>query len=60
LPKPPPMSGEITRMFCSGNPVTSANTVRIAWGAWLVMWIVALPVMPFTSATQPHVSRGAG
>src|SRR5258708_3031344 len=47
------------RMFCSGRPVTSANTVLIAWGAWLVMWIVALPVAPLTSALPPPVSTGS-
>ena len=37
LPNPPPMSGETIRIFSSGSPVTSANTVRIACGACDVM-----------------------
>jgi hypothetical protein len=37
LPKPPPMSGEMIWMFCSGRPATSANTVRCACGACEVM-----------------------
>jgi hypothetical protein len=28
FPNPPPMSGEMIWMFCSGSPATSANTVR--------------------------------
>src|SRR6266516_1531461 len=60
LPNPPPMSGEMIRMFSSGSPATSANTVRMACGACEVIQMVACPVAGFTSATQPHVSRGAG
>ena len=37
LPNPPPMSGETIRIFSSGRPATSANTVRISCGAWEVM-----------------------
>jgi hypothetical protein len=37
LPKPPPMSGENTRMFSSGSPVTIAKSVRMACGACDVM-----------------------
>ncbi len=37
LPKPPPMSGLMIRMFCSGRPATIANTVRCACGACDVM-----------------------
>ena len=49
------MSGEMTRMLCSGRPATIANSVRCAWGAWLVMYSVALPVA--ASATS-RVSLG--
>ena len=34
LPNPPPMSGEMIRILCSGRPVTSAYSVRCACGAW--------------------------
>jgi len=33
LPKPPPISGEITRMLCSAMPEISEATVRTACGA---------------------------
>ena len=36
LPNPPPMSGEITRILCSGRPATMAYRVRCACGAWVV------------------------
>src|SRR2546427_12242161 len=54
-PKPPPMSGEMIRIFCSGSPVTSANTVRIAWAACVVIQTVSFPIAS-NDATQPHVS----
>jgi len=44
LPNPPPMSGEITRILCSGRPATSAYTVRCACGAWVVHQSVSLPL----------------
>ena len=53
------MSWVLTRMFCSGRPDTSASTVRMACGAWLVMWSVSWPRTAFQSATQPHVSIDA-
>ena len=59
-PKPPPMSGEMTRILCSGRPATSAYTVRCACGAWVVDQIVSLPVTLSKSATAPQVSSGAG
>ena len=43
LPNPPPISGEITRILCSGSPDTSAYTVRWAWGAWDVVHNVSFP-----------------
>ncbi len=60
LPKPPPMSGEMIRMFCSGSPATNANSVRWACGACEVIQMVVLPVAGSTSATQPQVSSGEG
>src|SRR3989454_960006 len=54
-PNPPPISGEMMRIFCSGRPATRANTVRIAWGAWVVIQTVSLPIAS-NDATQPHVS----
>ena len=44
LPNPPPMSGEMIRILCSGRPVTSAYIVRWACGAWLVDQTVSLPL----------------
>ncbi len=43
-------------MFCSGSPVTSANTVRIAWGAWVVIQMVNRPETESMWAMQPQVS----
>jgi hypothetical protein len=59
-PKPPPMSGAITRILCSGSPATSAYTVRCACGAWVVHHRVSLPLTRSKSATAPMVSIGAG
>src|SRR6266568_8198677 len=60
LPKPPPTSGEMTRILCSGSPATSAYTVRCACGAWVLHQMVSLPVTLSKSATAPQVSSGAG
>ncbi len=60
LPKPPPMSGEITRILCSGMPATRANSVRWACGACVVSYSVSLPLTGSMSATAPQVSMGAG
>ena len=60
LPKPPPMSGEITRILCSGIPAAVAYSRRCACGAWLVDHIVSLPETGSKSATAPQVSSGAG
>ena len=60
LPKPPPMSGLITRILCSGRPATIAYSVRWACGAWVLHQMVSLPVTLSMSATAPHVSSGAG
>ena len=34
-PKPPPTSGAMTRMFCSGIPVTRASMTRSTCGIWV-------------------------
>ena len=60
LPKPPPMSGEMTRILCSGSPATIAYSVRWACGAWVVDQTVSLPVTGSIDATVPQVSMGAG
>ena len=60
LPKPPPMSGEMIWMLCSGIPATRAYTVRCACGAWLVDQTVSLPVTRSMLAIVPQVSIGAG
>jgi hypothetical protein len=60
LPKPPPMSGEITRMLCSSIPEIRETTVRIAWGAWKVPQRVSLPFTLSMLATQPQGSSGQG
>ena len=60
LPNPPPMSGEMIRILCSGSPVISAYIVRWACGAWLVDQIVSWPVTGSMAATAPQVSSGAG
>ena len=59
-PKPPPMSGEMIWIFCSGMPATSAYTVRCACGAWFVDQTVSLPVTGSMCATVPQVSIDAG
>ena len=60
LPNPPPISGEITRILCSGRPAIMAYRVRCACGAWLVAQTVSLPLTRSKSATIPQVSSGAG
>ena len=54
------MSGEITRILCSGRPATMEYRVRWACGAWLVAQTVSLPLTRLKSATMPQVSSGAG
>ncbi len=47
------------RILCSSSPTwpaTSANTVRIAWGAWVVIQTVSLSWTLSKWATQPQVS----
>jgi hypothetical protein len=34
-PKPPPTSGAITRIFCSGTPVVAASRKRRMCGIWV-------------------------
>ena len=53
------MSGEMTRILCSGIFDTSEKTVRIACGAWVVIHTVSLPLTRSKLATQPHVSIDA-
>lgn len=53
---------EMIRILCSASPTcpaTSAKTVRIAWGAWVVIQTVSLPFTLSKWATQPHVSMDA-
>ena len=53
------MSGEMIRILCSGSPTwpaTSANTVRMACGACVVIQTVSLPLTLSKLATQPQVS----
>ena len=53
------MSGEMTRIFSSDSPsgpATSANTVRMACGACVVIHSVSLPSTLSKLATQPQVS----
>ena len=47
------------RILCSSSPTwpaTSAKTVRMACGAWVVIQTVSLPSTLSKLATQPHVS----
>ncbi len=60
LPNPPPMSGEMTRILCSGRPDTMAYRVRCACGAWVVSQMVSFPLTWSYWATAPQVSSGAG
>ena len=60
LPNPPPMSGLIIRILCSGRPATIAYSVRWACGAWVLHQMVSFPVTLSMSATAPQVSSGAG
>ena len=56
------MSGEMMRILCSASPTwpaTSANTVRIAWGACVVIHTVSLSLTLSKWATQPQVSIDA-
>src|SRR5438128_7100753 len=56
------MSGEMMRILCSASPTcpaTSAKTVRIAWGAWVVIHTVSLSLTLSKCATHPHVSMDA-
>ena len=56
------MSGEMMRILCSSSPTwpaTSAKTVRIAWGAWVVIHTVSLSLTLSQWATHPHVSMDA-
>ena len=58
-PNPPPISGEMMRILCSSNPTwpaTSAKTVRMACGAWVVIQTVSLPSTLSKCAMQPQVS----
>ena len=53
------MSGEMMRILSSERPTcpaTSAKTVRMACGAWVVIQTVSLPLTVSKSATQPQVS----
>jgi hypothetical protein len=50
------------RILCSSSPTwpaTSANTVRIACGACVVIHTVSLPSILSKCAMQPHVSIDA-
>ena len=50
------------RILCSSSPTcpaTSAKTVRIAWGACVVIQTVSFPETLSNWATQPHVSMEA-
>ena len=60
LPNPPPMSGEMILILCSGRPRNSEYSVRCACGACEVDQTVSLPVTSSMSATAPQVSSGAG
>src|SRR6201984_1420763 len=60
LPKPPPMSGEMMRIMCSGSSATSATAVRMMCGAWVVMYTVSLEVARLKSAIAPQHSIGEG
>jgi hypothetical protein len=60
LPNPPPISGEMILILCSGRPRNSEYSVRCACGACEVDQTVSLPVTSSMSATAPHVSSGAG
>ncbi len=44
------------RILCSGMPVTSEKTVRMACGACVVIQMVSWPATLSNEAMQPHVS----
>ncbi len=53
------MSWVLIRILCSGMPDTRLKTVRIACGAWVVIWTSRCWRTGFQSATMPHVSIDA-
>ena len=44
LPKPPPRSGEMIRIMCSGSSATSDTAARMMCGACVVMYTVSFDV----------------
>src|SRR5579864_3453261 len=60
FPNPPPMSGEMIRIMCSGSSATIATAARIMCGACVVMYTVSLDVARLKSAIDPQHSMGEG
>ena len=58
MPKPPPMSGQITRRRCSGWPRCSATSERSTWGVWWDDQSVSTPVPSSRAARQARASSG--
>ena len=55
MPKPPPISGAITRTLCSGMPRCRLNTSCIWNGDWCAWMTVSEPSPGLKSAISPRV-----
>src|SRR4029450_12097345 len=60
FPNPPPRSGEMIRIICSGSSATSATAARMMCGACVVMYTVSFEVDRLKSAIDPQHSIGDG
>src|SRR6266540_2199879 len=57
-PNPPPTSGAITRILCSGTPVTSASISRRMCGIWVADHIVHSPAPGSTTMLRGSMNEG--
>ena len=57
-PKPPPTSGAMTRMFCSGMPVTRASMTRSTCGIWVADQSVNSPPTHEQTTARGSIALG--
>ena len=59
-PKPPPTSGAMTRILCSGMPVTSEMKMRTKCGTWVADQIVyeSTPAVGSTTTERGSIALG--
>ena len=57
-PKPPPTSGAMTRMFCSGMPVTRASMTRSTCGIWVADQSVNSPPTHEQTTARGSIAHG--